>query len=68
MKNNYKELKARMFLEDDTQRDLANYLGISESTMNQKLNSKLDFTRNEISQIIKRYGLNEDELKLYFFD
>lgn len=62
-----RELKAKMYLANETQRDLANFLGISESNMNLKLNGKAEFTRGEMNQIIYRYDLSDSEIREYFF-
>lgn len=65
--NECKHLKGRMLIEGDTQKTLADYLGISESNFNSKVNGKNEFTRNEMRAIIERYNLTDSDIRLYFF-
>lgn len=60
-------LKARMLLADDTIEDLASDLGIHRNTFVYKM-KKSGFRQNEISQIIKRYGLTSEEIRMMFFE
>ena len=61
-------LKAQMKLNNDTQNDLAEYLGISKTTLSYKTNGKTDFSREEIRLIKERYDLEPDEVDKIFFN
>ena len=52
-----KRLKLIMSLHGDTCATLAEYLGISRTTLSLKLNNKSEFKAIEISKIIDNYGL-----------
>lgn len=54
----------------DHQQDLAEYLGISQTRLSAKLRNRggADFTRPEISKIIRRYSMTADEIIDIFFD
>ena len=60
-------LKARMLLAGDDIGDLASDLGIHRNTFVYKM-KKSGFRQNEISQIIKRYGLPSEEIRMMFFE
>ena len=53
----------------DRQQDLAEYIGISQTRLSAKLRNRggADFTRPEISMIIKRYSLTGEEVVGIFF-
>lgn len=61
------ELKAAMARFGDKQDDLANVLGLSSSGLSVKINSIVDFKRNEIEMIMMRYKLTPDEVRRIFF-
>lgn len=65
---NTDELKQIMSHRGDTQQTLANWLGISLSTFNLKLNGIYDFKLGEIKKIVERYELTNDEVKSIFLD
>ena len=66
---NKNKLKAVMVENGDSQRKLAEYLGIALSTLNAKINGKdTEFTQAEIALIKKRYNLNCEKLCEIFFN
>lgn len=61
-------LKGQIVKAGDTQRALAESMGISLGTLNAKINEKNSvFTRNEIAFIAKRYKLSPSEIFDIFF-
>ena len=54
----------------DSSKDLAMYLGISETWLSQKINENgAEFKLSEIRKIIKRYKLKAEEvLRIFFAD
>jgi len=64
-----RRLRAQMALHGDNDTSLARYLGIARSTFSAKLNeNEREFTVREISQIMRRYSLNAEELLAIFFE
>lgn len=62
-----KLLKSKMVLNGDTQKKLAEYMGISENALMWKLQGKYDFKTKEIEFIGRRYQLTISELCEIFF-
>lgn len=62
-------LKAAMTKNQDTQATLASALGMSLSRINAKINETAGagFTQNEITAIVQRYQLSNDEAMAIFF-
>ena len=61
-------LRSIMVLHGDTNRDLADYLGISEQSVSNKINeNETEFKLSEIKNIRKRYNLTKDQVDLIFF-
>ncbi len=62
-------LESIMKLNSDTQSDLADYLGISLSRLNAKINEYrgAQFFQTEIAAIKKRYSLSETQVDAIFF-
>ena len=57
-----------MVLNGDTNKSLADYLGISETSVSNKINEKgTQFTQGEISKIKKRYSLTDTQTIAIFF-
>lgn len=63
-------LKSIMVLHDDTNITLAEYLGISDSTLSMKMNEikGAEFTQGEIRKIITRYNLTGEQVLNIFFN
>lgn len=60
-------LKSKMALNNDTGILLSKALGITNTTLSDKMNEKSEFTRKEIQKIKERYKLNATEIDNIFF-
>lgn len=61
-------LRSIMVLFGDTNKDLADYLGISEQSVCNKINENgTEFKLREIRLIKRRYGLTSEQVDLIFF-
>lgn len=62
-------LRSVMVLHGDTNKTLADYLGISEKSVNDKINEKgTEFKQSEIAAIRKRYSLDDVQTSNIFFN
>lgn len=62
-------LRSVMVLHGDTNKTLALYLGISEKSVNDKINeNKTEFKQSEIAAIKKRYSLADEQVSNIFFN
>ena len=62
-------LRSIMVLHNDTNKTLAEYLGISEKSVNDKINEKgTEFKQSEIAAIRKRYSLSDEQVSIIFFN
>lgn len=62
-------LRSIMVLHGDTNKTLAEYLGISERSVSDKINENgTEFKQCEISMIIERYNLTAQQIKDVFFN
>lgn len=65
---NKKLLRSIMALHGDTNKDLAEMLGISEQSVSGKLNEKgTEFKQGEIAKIKDRYNLSPKQVESIFF-
>lgn len=61
-------LRSLMVLYGDTNRTLAEYLGISLKSVNDKINENgTEFKQGEIAAIKKRYSLSDEQVGDIFF-
>lgn len=61
-------LRSIMVLHGDTNKTLADYLGITEQSVSNKINENdTEFKQGEIKRIKTRYNLTCDQLDLIFF-
>lgn len=60
-------LKAALKKNGETQEQLAEAMGLQTSALNMRINGKIEFRRNEINFIKKRYNLTCDEVDSIFF-
>ena len=61
-------LRSIMVLHGDTNKDLADYLGITEQSVSNKINENgTEFKQGEIRLIRTRYNLTSDQVDLIFF-
>lgn len=66
---NKEKLKSVMALHGDTIKALAEYLGISEQSLCNKINENgTEFKQGEIRKIKDRYNLSPAEVDAIFFD
>lgn len=65
---NLLELKSQMVRHGDNQKDLAEVLGVTPTTMSMKLQGKAPFKLHEANLIAERYGLDDEQVRLIFFD
>ena len=63
----YSELNGKMKSLHITQRELADNIGISEVTLNKKLNNKSQFNQTEMKEILKNINENLSEIVFYFY-
>jgi predicted transcriptional regulator len=61
-------LRSIMVLHGDTNKDLADYLGITEQSVSNKINENgTEFKQGEIKRIRTRYNLTSEQVDLIFF-
>ena len=61
-------LRSIMVLHGDTNKDLADYLGISEQSVSNKINENgTEFKQGEIARIKAKYNLTSDQVDSIFF-
>lgn len=61
-------LRSIMVLHGDTNKDLADYLGISEQSVSNKINENgTEFKQGEIARIKTKYNLTSDQVDHIFF-
>lgn len=61
-------LRSIMVLHGDTNKDLADYLGITEQSVSNKINENgTEFKQSEIRMIRTRYNLTSEQVDLIFF-
>lgn len=66
---NTNELKKVMLDHGDSNKALADFLGMAESTFSTKLHEKgAAFRKSEMKMIIDRYKLTAEQIKLIFFN
>ena len=64
---NTKMLKAKLVEHGDTQAMLAEAIGISASSLNDKITGKVSFRQSDIAAIKARYHLSAEDVDLIFF-
>ena len=61
-------LRSIMVLHGDTNKDLADFLGITEQSVSNKINENgTEFKQGEIRRIRSRYNLTSEQVDLIFF-
>ncbi|HCL4549697.1 helix-turn-helix domain-containing protein [Clostridium botulinum] len=63
-----RKLKSLRAKHGDTQKDLADFLGVRVSTFNFKENGKTDFTLNEAYKISQKYNSTIEEIFFTKYD
>lgn len=65
---NAKLFRSMMVLNNDTNKTLADFLDISETSVSNKINEKgTEFKQGEIAMIKERYGLSAEQVEAIFF-
>lgn len=65
---NKKLFRSFMVLNNDTNKTLADFLGISEKSVSDKINeNNTEFKQSEISMIRQRYSLTDEQTISIFF-
>lgn len=67
MKYNYSKLLGKIKEKYGTQENFARALGIGRVSLSQRLNSKLEFSQNEMNKSIELLGLDPLDIPAYFF-
>ncbi len=65
---NKKLFRAKMAEHGDTQLTLAEAMGMVQSAISMRINGHIEFKKNEINFIRKRYNLTAEETVLIFFN
>lgn len=64
---NKNHFRSVMVLHEDTQKTVADALGVSEQTVGDKINGVSDFKQSEIKILIDRWGLTPSQVDEIFF-
>lgn len=64
---NSKLLKSKMVLHSDNLKTLSAFLGMSYSTLSEKINGKAEFSQSQIKALKERYALTPVEVDEIFF-
>lgn len=63
------KLRSIMVMHGDTNKDLAELLGISEQSVSNKINERgTEFRQGEIAKIKEKYNLTAEQVEDIFFD
>ena len=65
---NKQKFKSILALNGETQKSLAEYLKISETTLSLKISGRADFSRVEIKEIKEKFNLTANDLDEIFFN
>jgi len=63
----YAKLRGKIKEIFDTQAAFAKEMGISNTSLSEKLNNKVEFTQKEIERAIELLQIPKDEIPIYFF-
>ena len=64
---NYSKLKGKIRELEMTLSEYANYIGITEQTLNMRLKNKRPFTQPEIAKTMQLFNEPVENIHLYFF-
>lgn len=67
MNFNYAKLRGRIKEIFNTQAAFAEAMGISTTSLSEKLNNKVEFTQKEIEKTIELLHIPKEEIPIYFF-
>lgn len=63
----YAKLLGKIKEKCGTQAEFAKQMHLSERTISQKLNNKVDFSQSEVLEASRILGIQRDEIDIYFF-
>lgn len=66
-KYNYSKLRGLIKEHFGNLEDYAHYIGISSTSLNERLNSRLPFKQNEMDRSIKAFKVSSKEIDTIFF-
>ena len=64
---NYSKLRGKIKEVFDTEAIFAKKMGISTTSLSQKLNNKVEFSQKEIEKAIELLHISKEEIPVYFF-
>ncbi|MBS5308773.1 DUF739 family protein [Clostridium sp.] len=67
MSYDYRKLCGKIKEKYGTQEKFSKELGLSRTTVNQKLNNKIEFTQEEMTKTVKILDLAVNDIPEYFF-
>ena len=67
MSFNYSKLRGKIKEVFNTQAAFAKEMGISTTSLSEKLNNKVEFTQKEIEKTIELLHIPKEEIPMYFF-
>lgn len=65
---NYSRLLGKMKEKGFTQATLAKFIGISDTTLNSKLNNSSEFRQTEMRKILLALGESLDKIEYFFYN
>lgn len=63
----YSKLRGRIREKCDTQEEFAKKIGLSKSSLSQKLNCRVEFSHSEMYLACEILGIDVNDISLYFF-
>lgn len=67
MNFNYSKLRGKIKEVFETQQNFAKAMKMSNTSLSEKLNNKVDFTQKEIRKAVELLGIPKDDIPVYFF-
>ena len=64
---NYAKLRGKIREIFNTQSAFSQAMGMSTTSLSEKLNNKVEFTQNEIEKAVELLKIPKDEIPVYFF-
>jgi len=64
---NYSKLRGKIKEVFNTQAAFAKEMGMSTTSLSEKLNNKVEFTQKEIEKAIELLDIQKEEIPVYFF-
>lgn len=67
MNFDYRKLRGKIKEVFETQQNFAKAMKMSNTSLSEKLNNKVDFTQKEIHKAVELLGIPKDDIPVYFF-